>query len=397
MRWSGSVGPALTGRLAPTDDFDQVPDYWQQAVDELGDPGDRSDGVALLVPGSSFATYLWGTPEDEPLQALGRSRWAVRNAVPLAPPGNIRMLDAIEERLAAGRPSAGLAGFLARAGVDRLVVRNDLRGAEPVEPVLVHQALDGSPGLRRVASYGPEVGGPVRLDRGSDGPRVVLDSGWEEPLPAVEVYRVEPLATGASGVRAGRPSLVVGGPEDLLTLIDEGLLGDQPAVLATDVGPEAETPSDLLLTDGLRRQERNFARIGDGRSATLEAGDPGRRGAPARDYLLGDDGETERWETVAETRGRPASLHPRPRRTPTPPARCGPRRCPSRRSTDSSTAPGAPGSSRPAARPGSRWTSTTCSGSPPSPSSSVRPAAPVGRAGRRTTTPRASGCGPTPV
>ena len=31
-------------------------------------------GSALLLPGSAFADYVWGSPQDEPMQALGRSR-----------------------------------------------------------------------------------------------------------------------------------------------------------------------------------------------------------------------------------------------------------------------------------------------------------------------------------
>ena len=42
-----------------------------------------------------------------------------------------------------------------------------------------------------------------------------------------------------------------------------------------------------------------IGRLGDAASATLTADDPGRRGAPARDYTLGD----ERWETHARLIG----------------------------------------------------------------------------------------------
>ena len=95
----------------------------------------------------SFGSYVWGEPRDEPLQWLAQSRWGVRNAIPLAPPGNIRMLDAIEERLNEGRPSSGLAGYLRRAGVRYVVVRNDLRPSGDVpDPTLVHHALNGVPG-----------------------------------------------------------------------------------------------------------------------------------------------------------------------------------------------------------------------------------------------------------
>ena len=245
------------------------------------------------MPGSSFGFYIWGDPDDEPLQPLASSPWAVRNAVPLAPAGNIRMLDAIEARLASGRPSAGLAGYLRRAGIGHLVVRNDLRSGDEPAPVLVHQALDGSPGIRRVAEFGPRVGRAARFS--VKGRNVVVDDGWTSRYHAVEIYEV---AGASRAVVASGSPLVVGGPEDLLDLTDAGLIGDAPAVLAVDAPKDVEHDG-LILTDGLRRRETDFARIEDAKSATLEAGDDGRRGAPARDYTLGDG----RWETHARILG----------------------------------------------------------------------------------------------
>ena len=90
----------------------------------------------------------WGTSHDEPLQVLGDSPWGVRDSIPLNPPETIRALDSVQRLFAAGRPSAGLADTLARQGISYVVVRNDLdpETSRSARPILVHRAIDGSPG-----------------------------------------------------------------------------------------------------------------------------------------------------------------------------------------------------------------------------------------------------------
>ncbi|UUZ58849.1 DUF3367 domain-containing protein [Nocardioides sp. B-3] len=87
----------------------------------------------------------------------------MRNAVPLVPAGNIRMLDEIEKSLARGAGGPGLSSYLARAGISHVVVRNDLVRSDAVaDPILVHQALDHSPGLELVADFGAGDRVPAR-------------------------------------------------------------------------------------------------------------------------------------------------------------------------------------------------------------------------------------------
>ncbi len=291
---AGAAGPALAGRLAPAGSFDDLPGYWRETAGWLDE---HDDGTrALLLPGSSFGTYVWGDPRDEPLQALAGSPWAVRNAVPLAPPGNIRMLDAVEDRMVSGEGSPGLAAYLRRAGVGWLVVRNDLaRSGDVPDPVRVHQAVATTPGLRLAATFGPVVGGPARLDDGS-GPRVVVSQAWQDRRAAVEVYQVE----RSEPARAAPGSAVVaGGPEDLLDLAESGVLGDQPTRLAADV--DAPRPGEpVVLTDGLRLRERSFGRVHEGRSEVLTSPAETRRDVPAHDYL---DQGWDRWQTRARLLG----------------------------------------------------------------------------------------------
>ena len=283
--------PALTGRIAPARGFVGIPDYWSEAATWLGE--EQDEGVALLVPGSSFGQYAWGQPRDEPLQVLGDARWAVRNAVPLTPPGNIRMLDAVEARLSEGRGSAGLTAYLSRSGVSHVVVRNDLeRSGDIVDPVLVHQAIDGSPGLERVATFGPSVGGEAHLEE--DGRRVVINGGWQNSYPAIEVYEVPGSAFARS---TDEPTVAVGGPEDLLDLADMSLLDPGPALLAGDADAAALSGgAPLVLTDGMRAVERHFGRLHDNTSETLVRGQKPRLLASVRDYLLED---ADRWSTHA--------------------------------------------------------------------------------------------------
>ncbi len=282
--------PAFTGRVTPSAAVLSVPDYWTEAADWLAKSPE--EGQALLVPGSSFGTYVWGSPRDEPMQYLARSRWGVRNAVPLTPPGNIRMLDAIEARLAQGKGSPGLSTYLGRAGISFLVVRNDLARVPDIpDPVLVHQAIGSSPGLQRVASFGPDVGGEAHLNR--RGTRILINSGWQSKYPAVEIFAVS--GTRGYAVQTPSPPTVVGGPEDLLDLADLGVLGDEPTVLASDTADD-DRPGSVVLTDGLRAVERNFGRVHDGTSETRVRGQARRLPNPARDYLLPDP---DRWSTTA--------------------------------------------------------------------------------------------------
>ncbi len=290
----GAALPITVGRVAPAGGVVTVPDYWTQASAWL----DAEQSTALLVPGSSFGTYVWGTPRDEPLQWFDAADWTVRNAVPLTPPGNIRMLDAIEARFNQGRGSPGLASFLRRAGITHLVVRNDLqRSGDVPDPVLVHQAITDSPGLALVETFGPEVGGEARL-RGEDGSRILVNAGWQTSYRAIEVFEVE--GTRSLAVASTEPPVVVGGPEDLLDLTDLGLLGDQPTILAPDVAQAPGPRSQLVLTDGLQAIERNFGRVHDGASATLTPGETRRLGNPTRDYLIDTD---DRWSTFARIDG----------------------------------------------------------------------------------------------
>ena len=178
---------AWTGRLTPPGAFDAIPQYWHQTADWLDEHNAGSPtGRVLVVPGAPFATQVWGTSHDEPLQVLGDSPWGVRDSIPLTPPETIRALDSVQRLFAAGRPSAGLADTLARQGISYVVVRNDLdpETSRSARPLLVHRAIEGSPGLTKVAQFGEPVG-PGTLAG------FITDSGLRPKYPAVEIYRVD--------------------------------------------------------------------------------------------------------------------------------------------------------------------------------------------------------------
>ncbi|MBC9732028.1 alpha-(1-_3)-arabinofuranosyltransferase family protein [Nocardioides marmotae] len=292
----GCAAPAVQGRIEPAGATLGVPDYWQQAADYVAAESDG--GTALLLPGSPFGEYLWGDTADEPMQWLADSRWAVRNVIPLTPPATIRMLDGIERRMAEGHGSPGLTAALRRAGVEHLVVRNDLQRSDDVpDPVLVHQALASSPGIEQVAAFGPTVGGDAHLR--DDQQRVLVNGGWQAERAAVEVYAVGPAPAAVS---AAEPTVLAAGPEDLPDLLDLDVLGSAPTVLAPDAEAAAD-PGRVVLTDGLRERERSFARIHDGSSAVTTPGDVRREDRPVPDYPLGGPGDMDRWTTTARLEG----------------------------------------------------------------------------------------------
>ncbi|WLS47188.1 alpha-(1-_3)-arabinofuranosyltransferase family protein [Micromonospora profundi] len=254
------TGGAGSAGLAAGGGFWAVPDHWRQATQWLD--RNAAEGTTLLVPGSNFAEYNWGRPLDEPVQPLLDSPWAVRSLVPTGSAGNARLLSAIDERLASGTASPGLADVLSRLGVRYLLVRNDLR--QPVGgiawPVLVHRTLESAPGLFRVAAFGPETGAPP--DFGG-----AWDYGLHKPYPAVEIYEVDRPTPRATLADAAQPLNLVGAPETLLDLSDAGVLGNRPVILDGDA-PQA-TDAGVVLADSLRKREVDFGLVRGNTSRTL--------------------------------------------------------------------------------------------------------------------------------
>ncbi|WP_104523968.1 alpha-(1-_3)-arabinofuranosyltransferase domain-containing protein [Blastococcus atacamensis] len=270
-----TAAPAVGGRMAPPGSFQDIPVHWQEAADYLADA--RPSGRALLVPGSSFGTYAWGTTNDEPLQALADSPWEVRNAVPLTPAAHIRMLDTVEERLARGEGSVGLTRYLARAGISHLVLRNDLDVglAASTRSELVRQALRDSPGIRRVAGFGPD------FPQATPTEGLLYDAGLQEPRPAVEIFAVTDTAPRAWTAPLSDAVTVHGGPDAVLELEDRGLLTDRPTVLAGDAGAGT---GHVMVGDALVRRERTFGRVTAAESAGLAADDPLRLSGTVPDF-----------------------------------------------------------------------------------------------------------------
>jgi arabinofuranan 3-O-arabinosyltransferase len=279
----GTAAPALVGQLPARGSFTKVPDAWTQAADWLkaNDDGART----LILPGSSFATSVWGDPHDEPFQALARTKWATRSGVPLSSAGNIRMLNIIEQQLETGRGSPGLAEFLARAGISRVLLRSDLQrsfqaGSAPL-PVIVRSALADSPGLTPVARFGPILKGARNIF-------AVADDGLDVPQSQIEIWEVAGPTRLVDVERVPDTLRVAGGPESLLTLAESGRLGSRPVVLDGDPQAEPLAGSDrvpLLATDTIQRREANFAQVRDNYSQPLTATEPYQNRRLVHDWL----------------------------------------------------------------------------------------------------------------
>ncbi|WP_199195672.1 DUF3367 domain-containing protein [Nocardia sp. MDA0666] len=281
-----STSLAWTGKLAPRGAYDKVPAYWQETADWLA--RNASDTRALVVPGAPFGSQIWGLTRDEPLQALARTPWAVRDAVPLTPPGAIRAMDSVQRLIADGRPSTGLAPTLIDQGIGILLLRNDLDPdtSRSTRPMLAHEAIEGSPGITKVA----EFGNPIEVGHG-DG--LVADGDLRPTYPAIEIYRVSDGDSGqpadirsGPGAPASFPGartvplnsvpVVQGGPEVLERLRRNGSGANGPTLLAADAARAGLIPSATTITDTPMDREADFGRV-DNHNSALRAPTDARR------------------------------------------------------------------------------------------------------------------------
>ena len=282
----GLAAPYLTGQILTPGSFTAVPRYWSQVATFLADQSPRNP--ALVVPADGSGQYLWGYPDDDPLDALARSPIVERVQQPYAA-GSQVLLSTAETAVESGEQVNGLAAYLGRAGIRYVVVRNDLnpRMSGYVPPVIVHQTLALS-GFARVAAFGPLITGAQTAPQATAAARAALPS-----YPAVEVYAPAGTASGRSlspvaVLPVSQTVLVNGGPDSLLQLVGQNLLGaGQPAVIAGD--PLPATPAQWDVTDGQRRADELFGQVNGNLSYTYTATETN----PA-DFQLGAAGEPPR-------------------------------------------------------------------------------------------------------
>ncbi|HEV7981187.1 alpha-(1-_3)-arabinofuranosyltransferase [Amycolatopsis sp.] len=264
------AAPAWLLTLRPGPGWDEVPGYWDDAMGWVAKAGGQDR--TLMLPATGFGEYTWGRTVDEPAQSLATSPWAVRNQVPLGSEGNTRLMDSVDAALADGRGDPGLADLLARSGFRFLLLRNDIDRVKTNAPSVttLRSGLAGSPGIAEAARFGPLEIFEVRRD-----------------VPQVTATSVKDVPT------------VSGGPESLLPLMNSGQLDPgTPTVLAGDGGSPGGT--GRLVTDGLRRAERNVGGVRDNLSQTLTATEQPRQDRATLDVLPFPG---EQHQTVAAYRG----------------------------------------------------------------------------------------------
>lgn len=263
---AATFATAMTGVTAGRS-YVEIPEYWREASAYMA--AENPTGRALVVPTASSAQFQWGRTQDDPLQALGDIAWDVRDSVPLGNAGHTRLLDEISARLEDGRGSPGLATVLERAGVQWVVVRNDIdsRMTDVQSIIRVHQSIAASPGIEMVSGFGPLLGGSVR---------------------AVEVFQVGALGTSPTQINSVDGALrVAGGAESQFALADAGLLEDRLTVTAGMPG-SADIKATDIATNTLRKRETNFGFVRGNKSHTLTGDDEWVQSRPVHDYLNTD-------------------------------------------------------------------------------------------------------------
>lgn len=248
--------PAASGSLRADDGWSKVPDSWQRMGQVLRDL--PSSSRVLVVPAATSVAQVWGRTVDEPVQAVDGVAWASRSQIPLTPVGGLRLLDAVEQRLASGQPSDGLVPLLRRAGVSHVLVRTDLVPI-PGEPSAerVSSAVERSPGLDEVQRFG----------RGPNGLAQVTLYAVSSPPPLVAAAPLE------------RAVAFTGSTEDLLSLVDARAIGPGDPLVR-----RPGTSSAGLVTDSPKRRERSFGRIHDATSEVLTADTPWSSSRPRHDF-----------------------------------------------------------------------------------------------------------------
>ncbi|WP_370892945.1 alpha-(1-_3)-arabinofuranosyltransferase family protein [Janibacter sp. GXQ6167] len=272
----GLAAPGIAGALPRPEGYTEIPRYWHDAARYLDERPE--DGTVLVIPGASFADFIWGSTKDEPLQALMNRPFAVRDAVPLGSAGGTRAMDYIERELRSGRGGPPLTNALRSAGIRFLVVRNDLRtDAENGAQLALHQSLARSR-LTPVRTFG-------EAQFSLESPERTVDWRTRLPYPAVEVYDLGAVPSARQVPLDQVVSAPGAGAEDVAD-VRAAFPWVKAVVTGTDVselGDQTSVP-ERIVVDGNKQREIGFGAI-DSSSQVRADTDPVRSGRAIWDYI----------------------------------------------------------------------------------------------------------------
>ena len=270
--------PISTVGIAPRGGFEEIPEYWHDAIDWLEERSDER-GMTMALPGSARGEYEWGRPLDEPMQPLLSGAWTNHQIIPWGSAGVSRITHEIDQRVSSGRGSEGLSATFSRMGVTHLIVRNDLQrvGNNGAWPARVHQTLQNSPGVSPAAEFGPMIGS---LDHQS------ASQWFDQPYRSLTIYEVDEAAPTVGTVPSADLLRVTGGPESVLHLAEQGLVDDdRPILLGDDPGAERIAAEDTIVTDTVRRREVVYSDVRRNVSATMTEDQEYEGTGPAPDIM----------------------------------------------------------------------------------------------------------------
>ena len=117
--------PFWTGDVSARPGMSEVPTYYRSAISWLDDqPG---SGRALILPGSGFTVYRWGSPGDDIFDALMERTNVASTLRPRSTPESANLVNALYDVLdSGGDPEGAVPQILGRLGIEYVVVRNDL-------------------------------------------------------------------------------------------------------------------------------------------------------------------------------------------------------------------------------------------------------------------------------
>lgn len=260
--WQRTLAPANVRRP------EAIPGYWVQAGRYLDatDDGTR----ALVVPGTDFTSYRWGTTFDPVLPGLTDRPLVARELQPMGSPAAWNLLKAFDGRLQADLAEPATIAPIARLmRAGQVLVRSDLQYEhyDTPRPRRLWELVRGAPGLGATKSFGPPAPNvaaePVPM---LDERELSLDPTLPDP-PPVAVLPVDGAPPIVASQPAEQPVVLAGDGDGVVDSAAAGLLTGTELVhySAALSGPQLQQAladgAALVVTDTNRRRAERWGTI----------------------------------------------------------------------------------------------------------------------------------------